>query len=170
MISQIIRVVHCVPTFNIWVSYCTQAAIKQGCKSRLTFLNSVQSVTWWHAVNDAVQLKATLVSVAKWGKTTQSVDCTNWISHVHVCACVTGLQHVQCTDSVIMPKVSPLSVGSRTQNADLEFQQNLRRTLDKMRSNFLTFFPHSAATGFCLPRLKYHEVCVNYCIGGHACV
>jgi len=27
----------------------------------------------------------------------------NWISHAHVCACITGLQHVQCTDSVIMP-------------------------------------------------------------------
>ena len=27
----------------------------------------------------------------------------NWISHAHVYACVTGLQHVQCTDSVIMP-------------------------------------------------------------------
>jgi len=29
----------------------------------------------------------------------------NWISHAHVYACVTGLQHVQCTDSVIMPNI-----------------------------------------------------------------
>jgi len=28
----------------------------------------------------------------------------NWISRAHVCAFVTGLQHVQCTDSVIMPR------------------------------------------------------------------
>ena len=31
----------------------------------------------------------------------------NWISPAQVCACVTGLQHVQCADSVIMPDLLP---------------------------------------------------------------
>jgi len=26
----------------------------------------------------------------------------NWLSHAHVCACVAGLQHVECADSVII--------------------------------------------------------------------
>ena len=38
------------------------------------------------------------------GKTTQSAHCTITECHTHVCACVTGLQHVQCADSVIMPR------------------------------------------------------------------
>ena len=43
-------------------------------------------------------------SVDNWKDYTIGTLHYNWISHAHVCACVTGLQHVQCADSVIMPR------------------------------------------------------------------
>jgi len=35
----------------------------------------------------------------------------NWISHAHVCAFITGLQHVQCSDSVIMLGLGLVGLG-----------------------------------------------------------
>jgi len=56
-----------------------------------------------HDVRQIVSDRGMLQIRINYGKTTQSVHCS---ITGHVCACVTGLQYVQCTDSVpvIMPK------------------------------------------------------------------
>jgi len=45
----------------------------------------------------------------------------NWISHVHVCACDTGLQHVQCTDSHAQHSHAHCFPSLRTENKIYEF-------------------------------------------------